>query len=170
MGVVAAPLFGAVLWANRASGQERAPDQLKSDQPKPDLALHADGVVAQHGMVVAQEARAARIGVEILQKGGNAVDAAVAVGFAMAVTYPRAGNIGGGGFMMIHRASGKDTAIDYRETAPQAIDATSFLDAPAMPTRKNRATRRSPSACPAPSRAWRWPSKNTARAISRSPN
>ncbi|HEX3441490.1 MAG TPA: gamma-glutamyltransferase, partial [Pseudolabrys sp.] len=55
----------------------------------------AHGVLAQHGMVVAQESRAARIGVEILDRGGNAVDAAVAVGFAMAVTYPRAGNLGG---------------------------------------------------------------------------
>ena len=86
-------------------------------------------VTAQSGMVVAQEALAARIGVEILQKGGNAVDAAVAVGFAMAVTYPRAGNIGGGGFMVIHRAVGGDAVIDYRETAPAAITATSFLDA-----------------------------------------
>jgi gamma-glutamyltranspeptidase/glutathione hydrolase len=90
--------------------------------------LHAQGVVANNGMVVAQEARAARIGVDILQQGGNAVDAAVAVGFAMAVTYPRAGNIGGGGFMMIHQASGNDIAIDYRETAPQGINAKSFLD------------------------------------------
>ena len=89
----------------------------------------AQDVVAQNGMVVAQEATAARIGVEILQKGGNAIDAAVAVGFAMAVTYPRAGNVGGGGFMVIHRAGGEDTAIDYRETAPRAINAKSFLDA-----------------------------------------
>jgi gamma-glutamyltranspeptidase / glutathione hydrolase len=90
---------------------------------------HAAAVTAEHGMVVAQEALAARIGVDILRKGGNAVDAAVAVGFAMAVTYPRAGNLGGGGFMVIHRAGGEDTTIDYRETAPQAIDAKSFLDA-----------------------------------------
>ena len=72
-------------------------------------------------MVVAQESRAALIGAEVLKRGGNAVDAAVAVGFAMAVTYPRAGNIGGGGFMLIHLARGKkDIAIDYRETAPAA--------------------------------------------------
>src|SRR5579885_2778782 len=89
----------------------------------------AQAVLAHNGMVVAQEARAARIGADILQKGGNAVDAAVAVGFAMAVTYPRAGNIGGGGFMVIHRADGEDTTIDYRETAPAAIDDKSFLDA-----------------------------------------
>ena len=92
----------------------------------------AQAVVARDGMVVAQEALAARIGVDVLQKGGNAVDAAVAVGFALAVSYPRAGNIGGGGFMLIHRAGaagGDDIAIDYRETAPQAITEKSFLDA-----------------------------------------
>jgi gamma-glutamyltranspeptidase/glutathione hydrolase len=90
----------------------------------------AEGVVARHGMVVAQEARAARIGVQILQKGGNAVDAAVATGFALAVTYPRAGNIGGGGYMVIHLASGSGTtrAIDYRETAPAATTRDIFLD------------------------------------------
>jgi len=87
------------------------------------------GILAHNGMVVAQESRAARIGVEILDRGGNAVDAAVAVGFAMAVTYPRAGNIGGGGFMVIHLAKGVDTAIDYREPAPAAATPTMFLDA-----------------------------------------
>ena len=92
-------------------------------------ALKTPLVTAANGMVVAQEAIAARIGVDVLKNGGNAVDAAVAVGFAMAVTYPRAGNIGGGGFMVIHRAGGEDTVIDYRETAPAAINATSFLDA-----------------------------------------
>ncbi len=84
----------------------------------------ARGILAHNGMVVAQESRAARIGVEILDRGGNAVDAAVAVGFALAVTYPRAGNIGGGGFMVIHLAKivtdNRDVAIDYRETAPAA--------------------------------------------------
>src|SRR5262249_28829817 len=86
-------------------------------------------VSARHGMVVTQEARAARIGVEILEKGGNAVDAAVAVGFAMAVTYPRAGNIGGGGYMVIHLArDNSDIAIDYRETAPAAATRNIFLD------------------------------------------
>ena len=94
-------------------------------------AIHpAQTVVARNGMVVAQEERAARIGIEFLDRGGNAVDAAVAVGFAMAVTYPRAGNIGGGGFMVIHLArDNRDLAIDYRETAPAAASETMFLDA-----------------------------------------
>jgi gamma-glutamyltranspeptidase / glutathione hydrolase len=90
---------------------------------------HAQAVIARNGMVVAQEATAARVGADILRQGGNAVDAAVAVGFALAVTYPRAGNLGGGGFMLIHQASGNDAAIDYRETAPAAITNKSFLDA-----------------------------------------
>src|SRR5712692_2429905 len=85
--------------------------------------------IARQGMVVAQEARAARIGVEILQKGGNAVDAAVATGFALAVTYPRAGIVGGGGYMVIHLADRNvQTAIDYRETAPDATTREVFLD------------------------------------------
>jgi gamma-glutamyltranspeptidase / glutathione hydrolase len=94
----------------------------------------ATPILAHNGMVVAQESRAARIGVEILRRGGNAVDAAVAVGFALAVTYPRAGNIGGGGFMVIHLAKGsRDISIDYRETAPAAATPTMFLDAKGNP-------------------------------------
>ncbi len=89
----------------------------------------AQAVTARHGMVVAQEAIATRIGVEVLKRGGNAVDAAVAVGFALAVTYPRAGNIGGGGFMVIHLARrNQQFAIDYRETAPAATTQTTYLD------------------------------------------
>jgi gamma-glutamyltranspeptidase/glutathione hydrolase len=95
-------------------------------------AIHA--VVAEHGMVVAQEKIAARIGADVLRRGGNAVDAAVATGFAMAVTYPRAGNIGGGGFMVIHsRDHNEDVAIDYRETAPAATTSDIFLGADGKP-------------------------------------
>ena len=87
-------------------------------------------VIAAHGMVVSQEAEASRVGLDVLKRGGNAVDAAVAVGFALAVTLPRAGNIGGGGFMLIHRADRNQTiAIDYRETAPAATTKDVFLDA-----------------------------------------
>ncbi len=87
-------------------------------------------VVADNGMVATQEAVATRIGVDILERGGNAVDAAVAVGFALAVTLPRAGNLGGGGFMLVHlAATGETVAIDYRETAPAAAARDMFLDA-----------------------------------------
>ena len=85
-------------------------------------------------MVVAQEKIGARIGADILRQGGNAVDAAVATGFALAVTYPRAGNIGGGGFMIIHSAERReDVAIDYRETAPAAATRDMFLGADGKP-------------------------------------
>src|SRR5712672_2692533 len=91
-------------------------------------------VFAEFGMVVAQEKLAAQIGADILRQGGNAVDAAVATGFALAVTYPRAGNIGGGGFMIIHSADRKeDIAIDYRETAPAATTRDIFLGADGKP-------------------------------------
>jgi len=93
-----------------------------------DLAT-ARPVIAEHGMVVSQEAVASRVGLDILRRGGNAVDAAVAVGFALAVTLPRAGNIGGGGFMLIHRADRRETiAIDYREAAPALTTKDVFLD------------------------------------------
>src|SRR5579883_3037764 len=87
-------------------------------------------VLAQHGMVAAQEKRATQIGVAILKAGGYAVDAAVAVGFALAVTHPQAGTIGGGGFMLVHLSRSNETiAIDYRETAPGATTRDIFLDA-----------------------------------------
>ena len=95
-----------------------------------DYASLAQPVWAQNGMVSSQEQLATRIGVDILRQGGNAVDAAVAVGFALAVTLPRAGNLGGGGFMLVHLADSRQTvAIDYRETAPMAADRDMFLDA-----------------------------------------
>ncbi|MBK5934292.1 gamma-glutamyltransferase 1 [Rhodovulum imhoffii] len=87
-------------------------------------------VWAENGMVAAQERVAAEVGLEILQQGGNAVDAGVAVAFALAVTLPRAGNLGGGGFMLVHDAqTGETKAIDYREMAPSAAERDMFLDA-----------------------------------------
>jgi gamma-glutamyltranspeptidase/glutathione hydrolase len=84
---------------------------------------------ARHGMVVAMESIAADVGVSVLQQGGNAVDAAVAVGFAMAVTHPFAGNIGGGGYMLIRLADGRTTFIDFREQAPGRSSRNMYLDA-----------------------------------------
>ena len=92
-------------------------------------------VRARHGMVVAMESIAADVGVSVLQKGGNAVDAAVAVGFALAVTHPFAGNIGGGGYMLIRLADGRTTFIDFRERAPEKATRNMYLDAQGNPTR-----------------------------------
>jgi gamma-glutamyltranspeptidase / glutathione hydrolase len=112
-----------------AQAQERG--RLVYTPPALDT-VHA--TFAEQGMVVAQEKIAARIGAEIMRQGGNAVDAAVATGFAMAVTYPRAGNIGGGGFMVIHLADrNEDVAIDYREVAPLATTRDIFLGADGKP-------------------------------------
>ena len=86
-------------------------------------------VIARNGMVVGPEQLAAEVGAQILRQGGNAIDAAVATGFALAVTYPRAGNLAGGGFMLIHLADDdSETLIDYRETAPAAASRDMFLD------------------------------------------
>ena len=93
---------------------------------KTDQAIYSEDAIhhpvwAKNGMVATQEALASDIGLKILKDGGNAVDAAVAVGFALAVTLPRAGNIGGGGFMMVYDAKqGKTVALDYREKAPSS--------------------------------------------------
>src|SRR6266542_3561565 len=90
---------------------------------------------ARHGMVVAMEAIAADVGISVLREGGNAVDAAVAVGFAMAVTHPYAGNIGGGGYMLIRMADGRTTFIDFRERAPGKASRNMYLDANGQLTR-----------------------------------
>ncbi|MBI3124309.1 MAG: gamma-glutamyltransferase [Ignavibacteriales bacterium] len=91
-------------------------------------AQEGNPVYAKNGMVVSASTLASQIGLEILKRGGNAVDAAVATGFALAVTYPAAGNIGGGGFMVIHLANGKNTTLDFREMAPLKAHKNMFLD------------------------------------------
>ncbi|HEY5408641.1 MAG TPA: gamma-glutamyltransferase, partial [Ginsengibacter sp.] len=86
-------------------------------------------VVCRNGAVVSANTLASQVGVNILKEGGNAVDAAIATQLALAVVYPDAGNIGGGGFMMIHLKSGKNISIDFRETAPAAAKRDMYLDA-----------------------------------------
>ena len=83
---------------------------------------------AKNGMVVSASKIASQTGVDILKKGGNAIDAAIATAFSLAVTHPTAGNIGGGGFMVFMNAQGKATTIDFREKAPLASSETMFLD------------------------------------------
>lgn len=87
-----------------------------------------DPVRARHGMVASTNEVASRVGVEIMKRGGNAVDAAIAVAFALTVTHPAAGNLGGGGFMLIRLKDGRTTAIDYREMAPGAAHRDVYLD------------------------------------------
>jgi gamma-glutamyltranspeptidase/glutathione hydrolase len=86
-------------------------------------------VAAENGMVVTAQHLATEVGVDVLRRGGNAVDAAVAVGYALAVVYPAAGNLGGGGFMTLQLADGKKTFLDFREKAPLAATANMYLDA-----------------------------------------
>src|SRR6202790_3688794 len=126
---ISAAILLVVAYCAPAAAQEQ---HRGSYAPPGADAIHA--VAAEHGMVVAQEKIAARLGADVLRRGGNAVDAAVATGFAIAVTYPRAGNIGGGGFMIIHSAERhEDIAIDYRETAPAAATKEIFLGADGKP-------------------------------------
>ena len=97
-----------------------APDAVRAASREP--------VRARHGMVASTNEVASRVGVDIMKRGGNAIDAAIAVAFALAVTHPAAGNLGGGGFMMIRLKNGKATAIDYREMAPAAATHDVYLD------------------------------------------
>ncbi len=95
------------------------------------LRSHALGQVSaesQSGMICSASSIASQVGVDILKKGGNSVDAACAVGFALAVVYPEAGNLGGGGFMLVRLANGRSTTIDYRETAPESATRDMYLD------------------------------------------
>lgn len=100
-----------------------APSYPPPAPPEPPIALHPGGksaVRGEAGLVTSVEPNATQAGIDVLRKGGNAVDAAVAVAFALAVTHPSAGNIGGGGFMIVRRSDGETAAIDFREAAPAA--------------------------------------------------
>jgi len=97
-----------------------APDAVRAASREP--------VRARHGIVASTNEVASQVGVDIMKRGGNAIDAAIAVAFALAVTHPAAGNLGGGGFMMIRLKNGKATAIDYREMAPAAATHNIYLD------------------------------------------
>jgi gamma-glutamyltranspeptidase/glutathione hydrolase len=108
-------MFLALLWAGMACSLQ--------------LLAAVDPVHAQHAIVVSRHELASRAGVEIMKAGGNAVDAAVATGFALAVVHPQAGNLGGGGFMLIRMADGASHFLDFRETAPAAATARMYLDA-----------------------------------------
>src|ERR1051325_3554715 len=91
-------------------------------------AASREPVRARHGAVASINAVASRVGVDIMKRGGNAIDAAIAVAFALCVTHPAAGNLGGGGFMMIRLKDGRTTAIDYREMAPAAAARNIYFD------------------------------------------
>ena len=126
---LALPLAAALALAGGASHAQLAPHAAPA--VRYDLSNEIfHPVHARGGMVASESALATQVGVDVLRKGGNAVDAAVAVGFALAVTLPNAGNLGGGGFMVVHDAkTGKATAIDFREMAPAAASRNMYLDA-----------------------------------------
>ncbi|MBP7273585.1 MAG: gamma-glutamyltransferase [Saprospiraceae bacterium] len=96
-------------------------------KPFSDYTIHKTAT-SQHGMVVSAHPLASEVGAAILQQGGNAIDAAIAIQFALSVVYPQAGNIGGGGFMVLHNSNGEVNSLDYRETAPAAAHRDMYLD------------------------------------------
>jgi len=101
---------------------------LMAIHPLASLAASQAPAAGEHGMVVTAQHLATQVGVDVLKRGGNAIDAAVAVGYALAVVYPAAGNLGGGGFMTLQLADGRKTFLDFREKAPLAATANMYLD------------------------------------------
>jgi gamma-glutamyltranspeptidase/glutathione hydrolase len=126
--LVSAVLAGSAAFADTASTGAALPN-LGVPGASGEKVAASQPVVAPHAMVVTAQHLATQIGVDILKQGGNAVDAAVAVGYALAVVHPCCGNIGGGGFMVVHLASGTNLFLDFRETAPLAATPGMFLDA-----------------------------------------
>jgi len=129
--VAATPTTGAT---HPAAATARPPVVRTRPAGAEDLPRVALGA---HGAVASQERLATEVGIAILRKGGNAIDAAIAVGFALAATHPPAGNIGGGGFMLVRLATGSAVALDFRETAPSAASRDMFLDAKGNPTNES---------------------------------
>ena len=130
----------AAVLATTPSAQAMAQQAAPAPIPRQALDATAHGttiaalakvkpVTARHGMVVSAQHLATQVGVDILKQGGNAVDAAVAVGYALAVVHPCCGNIGGGGFMLVHLADGKNVFLDFREKAPLRATPTMYQDA-----------------------------------------
>ncbi len=124
------PVTDAPVGDRPATAEPSARSMPEGPADAPRIAL------GTHGAVTSAEAAASEVGLDILKKGGNAVDAAVGVGFALAVTHPSAGNLGGGGFMVIRTADGKVAAIDYREAAPGKAHRDMYLDKKGEPTRE----------------------------------
>ena len=121
---ISTAILGLLVLSSSLSIATSSPDNIFLDK---NARFHP--VISQLGMVVSQEAIASQVGADILEAGGNAIDAAVATGFALAVTLPRAGNLGGGGFMLVYLADkNKTIAIDYREMAPMGANKDMFLD------------------------------------------
>ena len=135
------PAGAAASGANAVNASASEPAATAAVVPAP-AALPSSSepalAVGTHGAVSSAESAASDVGVAILKKGGNAVDAAVAVGFALGVTHPSAGNIGGGGFMVMRFPDGTSTSIDYREIAPRAASRDMYLDASGQVTKDGR--------------------------------
>lgn len=133
--------FSAILTSSWVPGESRMRKDRSALALIPALVLATGTCLAaapaptgaEHGMVVSAHRLASQVGVEVLRRGGNAIDAAVATAYALAVTFPEAGNLGGGGFMLIRMADGREAFIDFRETAPIAATRTMYLDATGKP-------------------------------------